>query len=207
MRKILIIILMTGLLLTSGCVKSNNITNTSEQGSNAFFFKSNITQSNYKGIFSFDSLDEDIEKDVKLNIRKVDNLKYGILYELKIEPIIDVPNDRLNLGYFYVLKDKIYKIEPTKENLKNLKTSRDIPKNSIIVSQDKEIKDTFSENQSGWHQYIKLNGNKCEYHSYNNQISTGYYESFVWEKDKGLISYESGYGAESNSIKLQRNNN
>lgn len=65
----------------------------------------------------------------------------------------------------------------------------------------------LGEDESGFHSYLEVKGDKREYHSYNNQVSTGYYESFIWEKGKGLINYRSGYGAESNSIELQLINN
>lgn len=72
-------------------------------------------------------------------INELANLKYVKLYELKLDFIEGVPNERLRLDYFYVQKDKIYKIEPTKENLSKLKTSVELPNGSVIVCQDKEI--------------------------------------------------------------------
>ena len=233
MKKLLIIILTIGLILTSGCTKSNNIPNVSNQGSNAnnlkpstqadfttnktdapnntnitntetignsFFFKNDVSKLNYKGKFLFDDI---VEKDVKLNVNEVANLKYGKLYELKLDPIEGIPNERLSLGYFYVQKDKIYKIESTEENLSKLKSSGELPSGSVIVSQDKEIKDTLGKDEPGFHHYLEVNGDKRVYHSYNNQVSTGYYESFTWERGKGLINYRSGYGAERDSIELQ----
>ncbi|MCY9592112.1 hypothetical protein [Paenibacillus chitinolyticus] len=158
----------------------------------------------YKGQFLFDDI---VEKDVILKINVVDNLKYGKLYELKLDPIESVPNERLSLGYFYVQKDKIYKIEPTKDNLIKLKSSEELPSGSVIVCQEQEIKDTLSKNEPGWHHYLEVNGDKREYHSFNNQVSTGYYESFIWESSKGLINYKSGYGAERDSMELQLDNN
>jgi len=183
---------------------SKSIVIGAESVDNSFFFKGNVPQLNYKGAFLFNTV---VEKDVKLNINEVANLKYGKLYELKLDSIDGVPNDRLDLGYFYVQKDKIYKIKPTEENFNKLKTSTELPKDSVIVCQDKEIKDTLGEEEAGWHKYIIVNGDTREYHSYNNQVSTGYYESFTWDKNKGLINYRSGYGAERDSIELNLSNN
>lgn len=154
---------------------------------------------NYKGIFLFKKA---IQKEVKLQISEMSNLNNGKLYELKLVSIEGVPNERLSLGYFYVQKDKIYKIEPTEENLNKLKTSEEVPNSSAIVCQDKELKDILNKDEAGWHYYIDVNGDKREYHSYNNKVSTGYYESFIWEKNKGLINCRSGYGAEKDSIEL-----
>jgi len=236
MKRILTIILAFGLIINFGCAKSNNVpyiskqsndainfkplkqvdlytnktdaannTNTTETGAvdNLFFFKHNVSQLNYKGKFLFDNI---VEKDVKLIINEVANLKYGKLYELKINSIENVPYERLSLGYFHVKKDIIYKIEPTEENLNKLITSEELPNGRVIVCQGKEVKDTLGKDEPGWHHYIEVNGDKREYHSYNNQVSTGYYESFIWEKNQGLINYQSGYGAERDSIELQLSN-
>ncbi|MEW5758603.1 MAG: hypothetical protein AB1755_03915 [Candidatus Omnitrophota bacterium] len=178
---------------------STNIANAEITG-NPFFLKNNISNLNYKGKFLFDCI---VEKDVKLNINEAAKLKYGKLYELKLDRIEGIPEERLRLGYFYVQPDKIYKIEPTEKNLDRLKAGGEAPNYSLIVCQDKEIKDTLSKNEPGFHSCLEINGHKREYRSYNNQVSTGYYESFTWEKDKGLISYRSGYGANKDFIELQ----
>jgi hypothetical protein len=146
MKRVLTIILVVGFLLTSGCTKNNNIpsvpnqgniennlnqptqadltpnktdtpniTNTTDTGivSNLFFISNKDSKLNYKGNFLFNDI---IDKDVKLNINELADLKNGKLYELKFDSVEGVPNERLSLGYFYVQEDKIYKIEPTKEN-------------------------------------------------------------------------------------------
>jgi hypothetical protein len=186
----------------SNDVKNNNIN--TEAVNNKYFFKDNVTQLVYRGQFLFDDI---LEKEIKLDIHEVANLKYGKLYNFKINYIEGVPNERLDLGYFYIQEDKIYKIKSNEEDLKKLKTTEEIPNDSVIVCQEKEIKDTLGKDEIGFHHYLKVNGDKREYHSYNNQVSTGYYESFIWEKDKGLVTYRSGFGAERDSIELQLQNN
>jgi hypothetical protein len=174
---------------------------------NSFFFKGNASQVNYIGNFSFADVSiEPIQKEIKLFVNELATLKYGRLYELKLDEIEGVPKDRLNLGYFYVKRDKIYRMKPTEENLNKLKATEEVPVDSEIICQEQEIKDSLKENEHGWHKYMKVNGNRREYHSYNNQIETGYYESFTWEFNKGLISYQSGFGAEKDSINLQIKN-
>ncbi|GMQ58367.1 hypothetical protein AN1V17_27620 [Vallitalea sediminicola] len=167
---------------------------------NPYFFTNNISEQNYKGKFLFDDI---IEQDVTLNINELANLKYGKLYELKPDPIEGINDERLNLGYFYVQEDKIYKIEPTEQNLDMLKTNEELPEDSVIVCQDTQIEDSLDDNEQGFHHYLNVNNDEREYHSYNNQVSTGYYESFTWKKDIGLTNYRSGYGAENDSIELQ----
>ncbi|HEY9062691.1 MAG TPA: DUF5991 domain-containing protein [Pseudobacteroides sp.] len=233
MKKILIFILMLGLIVASGCRKTNDSSNLSqpytnpsglgeeqselntkkadsdnikynntdkENVDNAFFFKDSVSELNYNGRFLFG---ESVEKEIKLYINEVTSGNSGRIYEFKLDSIDGVPKERLILGYFYVKKDKIYKIEPTEENLNKFKSNKEIANDSIIVCQDTEIKDTLSDDEPGWHHYLKADGDKREYYSFNNLVETGYYESFAWEKDKGLINYRSGYGAERDSIEIQ----
>lgn len=170
--------------------------------SNPFFFTEEAQEPVYKGKFLFNDM---FEKDVKLQISNVGNMKYGILYELKLEPVEEVPAERLSLGYFYVQDDRIYEIEPSPENLELLKAGEGIPENSMIVCQDTAIKDSLGEDETGWHHYLTVNGNRREYHAYNNQVSTGYFETMIWERDKGLVYYRSGYGAERELVEIQMN--
>lgn len=209
MKRIFIILLLIGTLLIYGCTKSNDVPNASKQGGdiadieaadNPFFFDNGISEQVYIGRFLFDDI---VEDNVKLNISEIADLKDGRLYELKLDPVEGIPEDRLDLGYFYVMKDTIYRLGPTLENLDRLKTSEELPDESVIVCQDQESKDTLSEDEPGFHHYVEAAGDKRVYHSYNNEVSTGYYESFTWEKGKGLTNYRSGYGAESEAIELQ----
>lgn len=185
--------------LNESASNKNSSSNT-ESKKNEFFFNNKEQYVKYNGNFLFGDV---IQKDTKLNINKLSNLKYGELYELKIDSIDNVPDNRLNLGYFYVQEDKIYKINPTKENFYKLTKNEQIPNDSVIVCQDKEIKDNLKENEKGVHKYIIANEDKREYHFFDNQTSTGYYETFIWEKSKGLIDYKSGYGADRDLIELQ----
>lgn len=164
---------------------------------NPFFFENNDLLLNYSAKISFDEV---IESDIKLYVNEIATFKYGKLYELKIDPVNGIPYDRVCLGCFYVQEDKIYKIEG---NLNKLGSNDEILNDSEIVCQNKRMEDALNKDEPGWHHYIEVSGDKIEYHAYDNQISTGYYESYVWEKGQGLIYYKSGYGAESESIELR----
>ncbi len=166
---------------------------------NPFFFNQEVENLNYKGKFLFD---EEIETNVKLNINQIAQVKEGKVYELQLEPIDAVPSERLKIGYFYVQGDKIYKLEGTKENLNQLINENIIPKGSEIVCQEEKLDDELGKDVGGWHHYIEVNGDKREYHSYDNQVDTGYYETFIWERNKGLIHYASGYGAEREMVNI-----
>lgn len=145
----------------------------SNTAANSFFFNDHKIEFIYKGNFLFD---DTITENAKLYVSEIAELKDGKLYHLKIESITGVPDNRLDLGFFY-------------------------------VKQDEATKDALGKDNKGWHQYIAANGNKREYHSYNNLVETGFYESFVWEKNRGLIKYRSGFGAERDSIDLELTNN
>ena len=89
------------------------------------------------------------------------------------------------------------------ENLESLKSSGKLPEDSVIVCQEKALKDKLGEDEPGFHHYIEVDGNKRVYHSYNDMTGTGYFESFIWEKNKGLESYRSGFGSDNGLIDLQ----
>lgn len=167
---------------------------------NLFFFADNDSPPVYQGLFIFD---DTIEKDVILHIDEVADLSYGTLYELTLEPIEGVPDTCLSLGYFYVRQDTIYKINPTQADLNQLLAGEELPKDSLLVCQNEAIQDTLEEDEKGFHQYLDVNGDRREFHSYNNQVETGYYESYIWEKGKGLIYFKNGFGAGRASIELE----
>ncbi|ADZ85414.1 hypothetical protein [Cellulosilyticum lentocellum] len=214
-----------GLVFIVGCSQSNNELNPVKQNQtkqqevthsissnidegekgntkrNPFFFEEDISYVKYNGQFLFDDI---INDSVRLGINKIAQLNDGELYELKLQAIEGVPDDRLSLGYLYVQEDKIYKIAYGDEKIKQFISSEEIPEGSAIICQDDEIKDDLAKGEAGWHHYLTIDGDKCEYHSYSNLIETDYYESFTWEKGKGLINYRSGFGAERDAIELKK---
>lgn len=174
---------------------------TSNQFFNDFFVDED-KQLTYSGLFLFG--EEITEKDVSVSIEIVAALKKGTLYEMKInlEQNNEIPIERMYLGYFYVQKDRIYKFDVTEGNLKSMLDNETLPEDCAIVCQEEEMKDSLGEDEQGWHHYIVVVGDRIEYHSYSDEVTTGYYESFTWEKNKGLISYRSGFGAECDAIEL-----
>ena len=166
---------------------------------NPFFFDDSVSEVKYSGKFFFYDV---IEKDVIMYIRKVQNLKSGSLFKLELEHIEGFyDTERFLIGLFYVQEHDIYKINYTEENLEIL-LKNEIPEHSVIVCSEHEILNPLDENEKGWHHYLKADGGIRSFYSYDNQTETGYYETFVWERNKGLIGYRSGYGAERESIEL-----
>lgn len=205
MKKLVFGLVIIACLLSSCTNKERgkfNLTLSKENNvSNDFFSKSKIESLKFKGRFSF--IDEGvIERIVKLHVEEIAKMESGTVYELKVEPVDNVPKERLVLGYFYVEREKIYKILPTKEHKNSLK-KKVLPEESTIVCQEKEIVDSLSKKQKGEHEYLSVNGEQREYHLYNDKVTTGYFESYIWKRNVGLLFYNSGYGAERDLVELK----
>lgn len=89
------------------------------------------------------------------------------------------------------------------KNVDKMRKEDKLPTGSNIVCQEKEIKDYLNHKQKGLHQYLLVKGNLREYHSYNNEVESGYFETYIWERHTGLKYYKSGYGAEKNLVELE----
>ena len=207
-KKLLIYIFICVVALSACSKKDEGIVHSNlveKSNLNSFFIENRFKLSKFKGRFS--SEDEGvIKKDVYIEVEKIAELKLGVIYKLKIQPIKDVPEERLLLGTFYVQKDKIYKIEYTKENIDIMRKQEKIPTGSNIVCQEEEIKDDMKQKPKGVHQYLLVQGDLREYHSYNDKVESGYFETYIWERDIGLKYYKSGYGAEKNLVELELSN-
>ena len=194
---------ITGSAATGSDVMDVDNNKLSDRSSNSFFDGSNFKSLKYKGKFS----NEEgilIEKEVYIQVEKIADLKEGILYKLEIEQINGVPKNRLILGMFYVQNNnRIYRIAYTGENKDTLIREQKIPLGSSIICQEKGIKDRLNQEQKGEHQYLLVQGDIREYHSYNNQVESGYYETYIWERNIGLKYYKSGYGAEKDLVELE----
>lgn len=190
----------------AGLVKKENMQ--SDGSLNNEFFFQDLQSKNYKANFSFIA-DVSLPEEVEVVLNEVLKFENGILYELKIAYDEDFDGriyynwDRFHLGYFYVQKDKILLLRAP-NILNKIKTEEDIILYGTIVCQNQERQDTLKEDEKGFHQYILVNGNQREYHSYNNLVETSFYEAFTWEKGVGLIAYRSGFGAEKDGIELHK---
>jgi hypothetical protein len=200
MKKLYLMLLM-GFIIISGCNQKNNaILKTIE---NPYFFKYGVTEQMYS--CEYLDFDDFVTTEVTLHINKISEIEDGILYQLKMEPVLYYNEERMILGYFYIQEDRIYKITAEDININEFKTKNDIIENSDIACQDEEINKPGE--GKGWAYTMFIDGKKRIYSGYNNAVETGYYEQFTWEYDKGLIAYRSGWGAESRPIELQIINN
>lgn len=206
-KKVLLLIIVC-ILILAGCSENQQNSNIISKSSseNLFFFKEGVQSLNYNARFTYLS-DVPLPNKVQLLITEKEHFNNGIVYKIKIncdgyfDGIDSWGEDRFNLGYFYVQKDKIYLIRSLDVFDKST-SETDIINEGIIVCQTEEMKDVLEKSEKGWHKSIIVDGNRREYHGYNTLSETGYYERFIWEEDFGLVEYKSGYGAESDNIEL-----
>lgn len=160
------------------------------------------TEMSYKGDFTFTDSRE--TEEVTISCQYLDSSKDGNLYRIGFDQIerAEVPDELLNLGYFYVKEDKIYRmLKLSGKEKEDLITLGKIPERAYIVCQDGEIKDA-NEGIKGCHEKIQIKEKQVRYSQYYDWGDTGFYEVFLWQKDDGMILYKRGYGAERDAITL-----
>lgn len=148
-------------------------------------------------------------------LKQYDN---GCLARLSIVPFSDPMPDymdetRINI-YFYVMSDKIYRID--NHDLQSM-GSDDADKNddmllmSMLDTDEKLVEygelvccpegmeDSLEEGEAGTHTSIEQHGNQVSYNRADMEENgdLDYYENFIWEEEKGLVGYMSGYDAEA----------
>lgn len=166
-----------------------------------FFFPEGTESVRYQSDFSEN-------EEAEILVIELKRLGKGILYQLKIrtdgsdsyKDVWDI--ERFNLGYFLVIGEKIYHIDSEDaDKMATCKTEEELIQLGTMVCQSEDKPDPI-EGEKGWHEYIEVKGNRCEFHSWNDLTETGFYEGFVWERGKGLIQYRSGYGAMADHIEV-----
>lgn len=196
---------MFSIVLCCSCRGNNEETVSnvlSKREFNKFFNEKEIELAKYNGVFS-DMDGSLLEKDVYIKVQEIGYLEEGKVYKLEIEKIQGVSEKRLILGMFYVQNDKIYKIDYTQENEDIVLKENKFPITGVSVCQNEEIQDNLKQEQKGFHQYLQVQEDERKYCSYNNQIESGYFETYIWKKNVGLKYYKSGYGAERDLVELK----
>ena len=129
-----------------------------------------------------------------------DVYSYDIVYDDDV--IVDYHGnlDRLHIGTFLVKEDEIYLITDTRDNHKE----QDFYDYGVLVYS----KEDYSDERSGYKIDLHNDGYLCRC-SYYDTISesggTGYYAEYVFNSDKVLTYYRSGYGAEAEPIEITTN--
>lgn len=173
--------------------------NSQEEISNPYF--NSTKKLDYKGDFTFTDSRE--TENVNVRCEHLGDSEYGSLYQIVFDQIdrAQIPEELLNIGYFYVEKEKIYRcLELSEEQKTAIITLGQVPDEAEVVCQSTEIEDTNQD--KGWHKKIHINGDFIKYSCYDDTSATNFYETFVWQKDVGIILYRRGYAAELDAMTL-----
>lgn len=177
-----------------------------------FFFEDITNETVYSVQHSFFS--DVIPDELLLQITTVSQYENGKLYQIKCDFDEDFPGryelgfDRFSLGYFYIQDNSatIYRIREEDMTNEIMDSEEKIMSVGTVVCQEQEKKDILGEGENGWHEWIVVDDDRREYHSYNNLTGTGFYEQFIWERGHGLIYYTSGLGADKDMMELTLKN-
>lgn len=206
--------------------RTEEVNSTEEERINPYFFPSGKTTIKYEGYLHFKNNDPEENKmngeviytgEVSLNIREEKVFEKGILYSMYLseneEFCIDSSDwgeknrGYLNLGYFYVQEDKIYKLYlnyfmPERE------LEDDVTEEELLESGEGKIVCQSEPRHVGegedvwpryWYDYIEIVGDRCEFYGEESCMKT-FTESFKWQKGLGLVEYCRGTGYSDDDI-------
>lgn len=148
--------------------------------------------------------EEEIDS-VPVSIVKKDSFDDGVVYSYDIVYDVDAidyceDSDRLHIGTFLYKEDEIYLITDTRDNHKE----QDFYDYGVLVYS----KEDYSDERSGYKINLHNDGYLCRC-SYYDTISesggTGYYAEYVFNSDKVLTYFRTGYGAEKFPIEITTN--
>lgn len=191
-----------------------------EEKINPYFFPEGLTTVTYDGYFHFkernlreNKLEREVmhSEKITLNIRKERIFEHGILYSMEISDngaFYFGGNDwgeenrsYLNLGYFYVQEDKIYKLylnyfmpereiedDITEEELLENKSTR-----IICQSEARHTGEWEDVWPKYWYDCVEIIGDRSEFYGEDSYRKT-FTESFKWQKGLGLVEYRRGSG-------------
>ena len=125
-----------------------------------------------------------------------DVYSYDIVYD---EDTADcyVDSDRFHIGTFLFKEDEIYLITDTRDDHKE----QDFYDYGVLVYSNED----YSREISGYVIKLHNDGYLCSCVYYYTLVETGYYAEFVFNSDKELTYYRSGYGAEADPIEITTN--
>lgn len=121
---------------------------------------------------------------------------YDIVYDEDIEDSFG-DMDRLHIGSFLVKEDEIYLITDTEDDHEE----QDFYDYGVLVYAEED----YSDEISGYEIKLHNDGYLCRCSYYDTTVETGYYAEFVFNSDKELTYFRSGYGAEADPIEITTN--
>ncbi len=152
----------------------------------------------YNGIFSGEELgNEDfIECTAQSEIRGLKTKDNETFYKISLSTTKEVGKEKELIGYFLVDKENIYQLYQGKgEGL----SKKEFIENSNCVCSDTG----WSTKSADVIHKLEIKGKIAKYTYHNRKVETGFYETIVWQKGRGIISYRRGDGAERDSIGLE----
>lgn len=193
------------------CTKQESTWQGSLEGENSYFFPKGTDALDFglRGQYFINPMPEE----TRLTVELVKSYGSGNLYELKFYEDYSGTGrysggtregwDRFHLGYFYVRGEKIYRImDIDAEGIMNW-SEQELMTKGQLVCQSEPMDDQLDSEEKGFHEVIVIEGNTCRYSSWENYVETGFFETFVWEKGKGLMEYYAGYGAGAEYLELE----
>ncbi len=124
-----------------------------------------------------------------------------VTHVYSLEKIPNVPDGRQVDWYFVEKEGLVYKMDY--DVFSEYMRTGENQERMVLVASVSPVSDILSESEKGFHNYVEMDDKGYIIgHSWNNSVESGFYETFVWKKDNGLIEYKSGYGADKETIKL-----
>ena len=190
---------------------------------NPYFYENESV--NLTATLTYYGTDTEVVRDGTLEMKLVKNYENGDLFKLSVaneENIQDcLGEDRLNT-YFYVTDDKIYRLwayicqdeevirfyNDDDLIVKYLDTDDKLIANGELVCCEEDVTDELQPKQGGVHVTISHPDNQTVYNrvELKEDGSTHYYESYVWEKGKGLVENRSGFRIEADILYIKNIN-
>lgn len=207
------VIIMCLIICMTGCGQIK------EQG-NPYFYDRENTELN--AVLTYYDDDSVVNREGSLTVHPVKKYEDGEVYKLSVadeRKIRDfLGDDRLNI-YFYVTDDKIYRLwsyvcqdekvirfyNDDELFVKYLDTDEKLINNGELVCCTENMDDELTE-ETGKIDVVMTRQNDRVTYSRTELREDGslhYYESFVWEKGKGLVECMSGFGEMSDILYME----
>jgi hypothetical protein len=154
-----------------------------------------VSQTDYRVIYFFE---EEIES-IPVSITKVSSSDDGDVYSYDIvyddqSFEYDMERDRFNIGTFLFKDDEIY----VSTSLNYESDEQDYLDSSVLVYSDED----YTDEVEGYDVKLHNDGNLCKFTLSNNRVESGYYMEYIFNSDKELVYFRSGYGAERDPIEI-----
>ena len=197
-RTIFVILIMA--IISCGCASNTEKSHSTEKEKDTFWENGKELVVDIK----YDDLKSEAYAQTRGIAKIQKNGKYEDrdLWTVKIESDSDEVNPIELLFYFD--GDKIFRIEENQDSEKKIQL---VYQNEDFVYEANETNADGSIYSSDYSYSIKNTDEGIVYHKYNPQVETGYYETIVFDKNKNIVSYETGYGAGRELKKVEFSDN